>query len=61
MKNYIKNISNIKIKVMKDTVETWFWNKGLPVIFKGIEWTLGLTLVYAFYLLIANAIIEGLG
>jgi hypothetical protein len=38
--------------------ETFFFNKALPVIFKGFEWMLGLTLLYSFILLVSNAINE---
>jgi len=39
-------------------VEAFFFNKALPVIFKGFEWVLGLTLLYSFILLVGNAIKE---
>jgi len=43
---------------MKDQLESFFWNKALPVIFKGLEWTLLGTLLYSFVLLMSNAFNE---
>jgi hypothetical protein len=39
-------------------LETFFFNKALPVIFKGIQYVLGITLAYGFILTIINSIGE---
>ena len=39
-------------------LEAFFFNKALPVIFKGIEYILGAALIYGFILTIVNAVKE---
>ena len=56
MKSYIKNILNMDN--LTSVLEQFFFNKALPVIFKGIEIVLGCTLLYSFFLMIKKAIEE---
>jgi hypothetical protein len=43
---------------MKNQIESWLWNTALPVVFKGIEYILGATLIYGFILMIVNSVKE---
>jgi len=43
---------------LKDQLESWMWNKALPVVFKGIEYALLATLIYGAVLMVVNAVNE---